>query len=91
MKFVGIEPVGATLFPEKLAAFPDLVEIAKTNPACCRVSETTSMSTPVGLAISGWRLKSVPAALWWLLGRHLDLGRGMQGRTVTLVWRLRSR
>jgi len=37
------------------------------------------MSTPVGLAISGWRLKSVPAALWWLLGRHLDLGRGMAG------------
>src|SRR6266404_1451648 len=24
MKFVGIEPVGATLFPEKLAAFPNL-------------------------------------------------------------------
>jgi hypothetical protein len=43
MKFVGIEPVGATLFPEKLAAFPDLVEVAKTDPACCRVSETTSL------------------------------------------------
>jgi hypothetical protein len=36
-------------------------------------AETTS----VGLAISGWRLKSLPAALWWLLGRHLDLGRGL--------------
>jgi hypothetical protein len=64
----------ATLFPEKLAAFPDLVEIAKTSPACCRVSETTSLSTPVGLAISGWRLKSLAAALWWLLVRLLDLG-----------------
>ena len=60
MKFVGIEPVGATLFPEKLAAFPDLVEIAKTNPACCRVSETTSLSTPVGLAISGMALEIAP-------------------------------
>jgi hypothetical protein len=32
MKFVGIEPF-ATLLPEKLAAFPDLVEVAKTDPA----------------------------------------------------------
>jgi hypothetical protein len=35
------------------------------------------VSTPVELAISGMRWKSLPAALWWLLGRHLDLGRGM--------------
>ena len=31
MKFVGIEPF-ATLLPEKLAAFRDLVEVAKTDP-----------------------------------------------------------
>src|SRR5258708_31291772 len=41
--------------------------------------ETTSVSTPIGLAISEWRLKWLAAALWWLLGRHLNLGRGLAG------------
>jgi hypothetical protein len=41
------------------------------------VSETTSVSTPIGLAISGWRLKSLPRALRWCLRHDLDVGPGM--------------
>jgi hypothetical protein len=52
----------------------DFVEVAKTDLA--NAGNVLSVE-PVGLAISGRRLISLPAALWRLLRRHLDVGPGM--------------
>src|SRR5690348_5083824 len=57
---ITLPPLAVERSPAEMAVFRAVVAVDKTHLARCRIWETTSVSTPVGLAISGRHLISLP-------------------------------